>query len=249
MSIRTEFEKIIPIVAKWWVRDTTFSVLVAFSGLLMAKSAVEYGYDFAMRLFGFSTPTGPPVGSDFGAPEYLAVFALVIAIAYRFWVLNLTQSEAADQRMRDALMGSSTGSVLQLEHKKAFNVLATVPEIMALRAHPDNALGMMLAHASGARHVVWEETWFRLASKYHKVKLYLVVLAFAVSAIVALVTLVAATGTYAHSGIGSLSAIVLAAECALLSFASASYLKDLERLNAANALVKGRPPIASSTDL
>ena len=170
MSIRTEFEKVIPILAKWWVRDTTFSVLVAFSGMLMAKSAIEYGYDFAMRRFGYLPPEAPPVGSDFGATEYLAVFVLIVAIGYRLWVVKGTRAETADQLTREALMSSSTGSVLQLEHRKAFDILATVPEIEALRAHPTNALEMMVAHASGARHVVWDGIWFRLASKHHGVK-------------------------------------------------------------------------------
>ncbi|WFR98374.1 hypothetical protein [Rhizobium tumorigenes] len=248
MSIRIEFEKIIPILAKWWVRDTTFSVLVAFSSMLMAKSAIEYGYDFAMRRFRYLPSEAPPVGSDFGQTEYLAVFVLIVAIGYRLWVVKGTAAETADQATREALNSSSTGSVLQLEHRKAFAILATVPEIEALRAHPTNSLGMMLAHASGARHVVWDGIWFRLASRHHGVKRGLVLIAFTVSAVAALVILVVAAGTYAQAGFGSISALTLAAEGVLLVFASASYLKDLERLHSAGALVRERPPITVSTN-
>jgi len=106
---------------------------------------------------------------------------------------------------------------------------------------------MMVAHASGARHVVWDGIWFRLASKHHGVKRGLVLIAFTVSAVAALVILVVAAGTYAHAGFVSVSASALAAEDVLLVFASASYLKDLERLNAAGTLVKERPPITAST--
>ncbi|SCX28536.1 hypothetical protein DSM25558_4499 [Agrobacterium sp. DSM 25558] len=247
MSIRTEVEKIIPILAKWWVRDTTFSVLVAFSSMLMAKSAIEYGYDFAMRRYKYLPLEAPPVGSDFGPTEYLAVLVLIVAIGYRLWVVRGTAAETADHATREALNSSSTGSLLQLEHRKAFGILATVPEIEALRAHPTNALGMTLAHASGARHVAWDGIWFTLASRHHGVKRGLVLIAFTISAVAALVILVVAAGTYAKAGVVSIMASALAAEGVLLVFASASYLKDLERLNSACALLKERPPLTVST--
>lgn len=241
-NISRALARAIDLLSKWWVRDTTFGVLITFSALLLADSFIEIVLPKLME-FGGASPSARVVEHSFGVADRVGLAAFVLAVIYKIFIMATDRFQRRDLAETEFLSTNYTDrAVEQKAHERAWGVIATTPEINALKKHPTDVLGAQRSRALGARHVRFDGTWYVLKSTHHRRKKLATVGLLVLASIVAVTAFVFGCWSMAYPSYRE-QATILILEAIFMAFMASSYISDLSRYYAAEYLVSICPPI------
>ncbi|MBP1861641.1 hypothetical protein [Rhizobium herbae] len=228
----------IEMFSKWWVRDTTFGVLIALSGLLLADSFVEIVLPKVLPVL-FDGAKSRPIDYGFGIADGVGLAAFVCAILFKMFVMAVDYYKKPDAETAYLAATFTDPALAQKAHERAFGTRATIPEMEALKAHRDDPLGAQRSRARGGRHVKWNGTWYELRSKRHRLKKGITVALFLLTAVVAVTAFICGCASVAVES--HLQAGVLLLESMFMALMAGTYVRDIERYSAAEHLVRIPP--------